>query len=485
MSYYGDHAYVAFYIIGGNFKSPLVIFTHIPFYSKFSSYNQEENCMRKKSMLKIALIPIFSIVVMSLSACGKSPEKTVEEFKEFVEEGDSNGLFEMVDLDDDMYWTEKQAGLVIEILHDDSEFYQEQLQTMQQQANALENKGSLSNDEGLFYFNEDKELKVRKSNVKIDPESVADVKQIKVAVEDHDEIVIEDITKDDAMELGSFGPGQYSFAATAEYPYANVNNEDEFSVSGVGDLNVEVDLELEGNKININSTYPDTKLLLNDEDIDVNLSDTANEEEDSFGSSSDSNLENFGPVEEGTKLQGTVEMPWGESKSKEITVEDSESNNTYDVTPALLQDDVREEITKIINGYQKSKLEAYVSLDAKKLKHVSSSYQKDIAKDLARAKKYDRIYEGEALGTRIDYSKVSYDEGSGGRHYIKVPVELHRNYAQNDEFTDNDPEEEYKEELIILEFIEDDDKWIVDDIDYDMTSGTDYMKSDEVVETDF
>ncbi|MBM7677417.1 TcaA second domain-containing protein [Gracilibacillus alcaliphilus] len=127
-----------------------------------------------KSKLKQTYM-VFAIGIMFvfLAACSANPEKTIEKFSGTVENRDPDSLFELVVVDEDTYWTVQQANDVIGYFHDDREAYQEQLTLLHQQAQALDNDTMLSNEEGLLYFNEDGDLKVRKYEITASSDSAA------------------------------------------------------------------------------------------------------------------------------------------------------------------------------------------------------------------------------------------------------------------------------------------------------------------------
>ncbi len=416
-----------------------------------------------------------------LTGCSKNPEKTIEKLIEAVENRDPETLFGLVVVDKDTYWTVHEAKDVIEYFLGDYDEYGEQLMLLDQQAMALKNKTMLSNEQGLFYFNEDKELKVRKYELKVDGESLKEGAE-KISVKINDDKKVELDGKKE-MSLGLFGPGKYQLKATAEYPFAKVESDKSVTVMSLNQFNQDVDLGLEGKQIMIKSTIPNTILLVNGEEVTFDLSIV--EKEDGFWGSDEDDGDVFGPISEGVKLQGLAELPWGEAKSKEIEVTDKESN--YNVTPAVFHDKKeKDKVTEIINGYAKNRIAAYVNLDHSVVKNVSESIKNPIMKDINEAKEDDDKYKGEALGTRIDYSRAQYYIGSGGRHYVKVPVEFYEKFLYVNLYMPNQkPKAEYQNMIVELEFITDDKKWIIAEIEKDYSNDRDYMMSEEVVETEF
>lgn len=439
----------------------------------------------KQHVIKRSSFALFLFISMLLlSGCTQSPEKTLEKFKQAVEDRDYATFYKLVDKDEDVYWTEKQAQSIIEDFHDNREDYTIQLELLQQQAMALKENNALINEEGMLYFNKDKQLKIRKYDVAIGQELIDGVEKLSVKIDGEKKIKL---NKNDKPKLGLFGPGKYSFKATAKYPHSNVKNKGDFNVSGFSDFNQTVELGLEGNYVGIASNIPNTKLFINGKDANVNISDLEGGEmnnESLFGSSLPDH--NFGPVAKGTSLQGVAKMPWGKIKGEEVKI--TADTNSYDLTPKILLDkQEQKKVTELINNYHKDKMTALVNLDDKHLKNLSNSFKKSISKEITQAKENERTYAGKVLGTRIDYSKAFYEEGEGGRHYVTIPIELHRTYVERYFFNkDEETTEEYENLKIKLEYISDEEKWIVDNEEtHYATSDDDYMKSKEVVETEF
>ncbi|MDI5790190.1 hypothetical protein PO124_22605 [Bacillus licheniformis] len=57
------------------------------------------------------------------------------------------------------------------------------------------------------------------------------------------------------------------------------------------------------------------------------------------------------------------------------------------------------------------------------------------------------------MGTRIDFSKVTY-ERAAGKQLIHVPVEFHLKSREVYEFMDSELEENFDEEIVTLQYDE-------------------------------
>ncbi|WP_080873856.1 TcaA 3rd/4th domain-containing protein [Oceanobacillus timonensis] len=440
--------------------------------------------MQKFFFNKSYVLIFISLTALFLSACSSSPENASENFKETVDERDPEALLELVTVDEGTYWTEQQAQQVVEFFHDDSEKYQEQLQLLEQQVTALDEGNMVPREEGLFYFDDEGELRVRNYEVAITNEaSDLDPEQLTITIDEEDAIEIENLDE----SIGLFGPGDYSFVAEGEFPYATIESEGSFSLMNTNSFNQSVDLDLEESIVNISSSIDNTKLLVNGEETGTEIASDEQETSTDITGDGQGTSVSFGPISEENTLQGVAEFPWGEAQSEEFTVDEE---TEYDITPGVLtSEENRDAVTEQINNYYETHMAALVNLDIDELTDdVSDDLRESLNDTLKSAtnSSIDTSYEGEILGTRIDFGQTSYELGSGGRHYVTLPVEIHREYTENNQYRDDDPEEEYLDKSLTLEYLEDEEKWIVSEEgeDYSITGNDDTMAGDDVVETE-
>ncbi|GAB2567670.1 hypothetical protein [Gracilibacillus alcaliphilus] len=79
---------------------------------------------------------------------------------------------------------------------------------------------------------------------------------------------------------------------------------------------------------------------------------------------------------------------------------------------------------------------------------------------------------------------MSYEQGSGGKHYVSLPVEFHEEFItiRKHHIGDDEPKEEYRDQTVKLEYLEEEDKWIVHSVDSNWGSD---MTGDDIVKTVF
>ena len=156
---------------------------------------------------------------------------------------------------------------------------------------------------GCSTLNEESQLYARTYEVSLDQGSFGKFEELVVSIYEGEEIKVNDI-KGENVVLGLFGPGNYLVKASAKYE--NVTIEDEKEVESMDFKTIEklVSLELKGERGSIASSVPDTTFFVNGKDIGSNS--IANEEIV------------IQPITKGLKLQGKIDIPWGELVRNEI-----------------------------------------------------------------------------------------------------------------------------------------------------------------------
>ncbi|MEK5097112.1 MULTISPECIES: TcaA 3rd/4th domain-containing protein [Bacillus] len=424
----------------------------------------------------------MAILAIILFISGRSPEPSylAKEFEEKIKQEDAKGLLKLVKVDNGTKWEEKDAESIIKYLKDDESDYKNQIMLLNAQASYYESDGKASNiisqqypgesisNIGPFYiakekgiFGDDKYvLKARSYKLEVHAAKGADVTFNGETI---------DMQGKDSKELGVFGPGVYTIKGSKKFDYTTVDDKAEVTLFDPKDFEATASLDFSGETVSVNSDIPNTKILVNGKESGETISENTD----------------FGPVKDGIKLQGVADFPWGEGKSETVTV-NSATNEEYNLTPKpIVNNDMEENLKSLINDFAKNRNEAKVKKDANKLKNVSDSLKKSYIEVI---KNYDKknYYEGKALGTRIDFSKVTYENGSGGKQLLHVPVEFHLKSREVYEFIDSELEENFDEEILTLQYDEQKKSWFIDSEkdDYE-SSSDDYMVSKDVAKTTF
>lgn len=422
------------------------------------------------SNFKVSLLLLICLISI-IAGCSNSSENTLEKFQNALDKRDPKALYSLVNIADDIYWTEEQASYVIESFLDDIELYEEQLYLLHSQIEAIKNKKPLFNEEGLFYFDSEGTLNVRGFKLSLLEDSVKGATEITLKVNDDDELKINPTEKEDLV-LGLFGPGKYHIWAEAIYEHATTSDEDYFEIINFGSFNEDIELDLKGETVYVFSELPETKLLVNDKDIKIDL---------------DNDFE-FGPVSDGLKLQGKTELPWGEAKSKEYIIDIDKEEDNYDLTPLLLKNETeRKEIEELINNFGKQRIKALVEKNTDVLENVSE----EVINKIKDEYEGDITYVGEGLGTEINYSEVGYESEKNNEgnvmHFIYIPVVFNDNFSLGvKDYGIPSPTEQSESMLLELEDIADKEKWIINDFDaYFGYSGYTNGEEEDIVKTQF
>ncbi|WP_010532493.1 TcaA 3rd/4th domain-containing protein [Lentibacillus jeotgali] len=446
--------------------------------------------MKKKLMIFGIPAVILIIVVILVSGRSSNPSELVNGFEDAIENGDASALMGAVTVNEGVTWSEKQANSIIQHLKENESDFEDQMLLLNAQAAYYETNGQTNNeisqmypgesisDVGPFYitqedgfFGEKPVLKARGYTLKVNaPKGTAVTFQNNSMTMEGKE-----------QKLGLFGPGVYTVEGKKDFDYTTVQDTAEVTMFDPEDFEETASLNLEGETVQVESDIPNTYLMLNGERQDVNLSDQ----------------NSFGPVEDGLEIQGVKEFPWGTLKSDPQEISSSEENQEeetsvfnsndegYDLTPKVLTEDMQEQVKTIINGYAKQSIQAKSEQNAGVLENVSDNIRKEFTQTIQG---YDgeRYFEGEALGTRIDFSQVTYEQGEGGSHNLTIPVEFHENSREVYEYVDTELEEVFSEQTVTLTYNEENQNWTIMQVDNDPNSfQDDYMTSEEVVQTQF
>ncbi|MFS0656451.1 TcaA 3rd/4th domain-containing protein [Bacillus sp. 179-C3.3 HS] len=452
--------------------------------------------MKKKTLFMIgSTLAVLFIIIFLIAGRSTHPADLAKQFKEKVESGDANGLVKLVKLQrEDMSWDKKDAEAIIDYLKSENKEFQNQIELLEVQANYYVPDGEKSIETtiaenffgeaimsmGPFFIDKEKglfgrdtyTLKARAYKVEVEATKGAEIEFKGEKI---------NLDKSNSKFLGYFGPGVYEIKGEKKFDYTTVSDEEKFTLFDGTSFEETVTLNFSGENVNISSSVPNTEIVVNGKGTGEKIEEGTT----------------FGPVKDGISLQGKAEFPWGESKSKEYKVKVEEDNdddsflgfsgstNGYDLTPSPINNKtMKNNVKQVINDFAKQRIEAQNAKDANKLKNVSDQLKKEYIETIAD---YDskNYFEGKALGTRIDFSRASYEFGSGGSHLLHIPVEFHDKTRQVYEYFDSESEEGFSEVELILEYIEDKKSWIISRVEDDYSYDEDYMTSNEVEKTSF
>lgn len=339
------------------------------------------------------MILLLLLSVIIFTGC-MSPEKAIEKFENSIEEENAEALYKLVNLEEDVYWSKKEAEDVINYFVENKSVYTEQLSLLHDQKDAFKEKKELTNTTGILYFNDKKELFVRTYEVSLNKDSFVDFEELVVSVLEDEEIKQEDGSGEN-IALGLFGPGYYRVEGQADYGYVLLEDYADFELLDNENFNEEIVLDLKGEEAKVFSTQPETTFYINEDKIEQDISAKGGI--------------TIQPLVNGLTLQSKSEFSWGELVSEEVEyIGEGTSQKSYDgshfqpeneidLTPHIfVNEQDKEEIAHIITDFNEKLLKSLAENDPSYLDDV-------IATDEAKAA-YDSDFE---LLTSVEKGEVT------------------------------------------------------------------------------
>lgn len=214
--------------------------------------------------------------------------------------------------------------------------------------------------------------------------------------------------KDFIMEIGPYSPGIYKLKASLKGKYVNLEKSAEVDLVSDVDFSNEnkrikdLDLNLDGYEVSVDSNYKDAKLFSSGKDTGLTIKDA--------------NI--FGPVSKDGSLIifAKRDFPWGTVKSEEVKV--SGQSSIY-LKLNVVNGDVKNTLMETINIYNKSCVEASLARDSSKLKNVSEARKKILHDDIQVAVKSKRMFIGNLINTTFDLDSISIYQ-KDNKYYAEV-----------------------------------------------------------------
>src|SRR5699024_2263356 len=248
--------------------------------------------------------------------------------------------------------------------------YSMQIEEFEEQLAAIENDEPINNEKNKFYFDEDGDIQVRGYEFYTNNSGLENADEIIFTVENIDEeFVVEGPFNDEKIIIGTFGPGDITFEATAKHGDKEITDEStvEMNSADYQRFEKEVTLSLGGQSAEVTTDIPDTIVLNNGKEVD-----------DIF----DNGEVNM--IEKGSELQGVQKISWDEIVSEPHSYEGNDT--PYDVTPHIFMNESdRKEITRVIDYYYSQLYNALteddkaILADVSATKEVIASHDKDFA----------------------------------------------------------------------------------------------------------
>ena len=366
-----------------------------------------------KKWIKIILFIALTFIFFAGCSDSGSVDNKLESFKKAVDGEDAEALYDLVEVGEGIHWSAKHAQDVIDNYNRTENNYSMQIEEFEEQLAAIENDEPIDNEKNKFYFDEDGDIQVRGYEFYTNNSGLEDADEIIITVEDIDEeFVVEGPFTDEEIIIGTFGPGDITFEATAKHGDKEITDKNtvEMNSADYQRFEKEVSLSLGGQSAEVITDIPDMIVLNNGSEVEEIV---------------DRGEVNM--IEKGSEIQGVQRTSWGEIVSEPLSYEGNDT--PYDVTPHIFMNESdRKEITRVIDYYYSQLYDALteddksILADVSATKEVITSHDKDF--DDIGGNNLDSYFGGEVQKTTVDFGDASVtDEG-----YLEVHADIYSNF---------------------------------------------------------
>lgn len=246
-------------------------------------------------------------------------------------------------------------------------------------------------------------------------------------------------------ECGPFLPGSYTLSASLKTDYAeakghvDVSLDPQYATNNAKDIN----LPLDGSKLNLYSTFEDAKIIVNGKDTGINVK----------------NVNSLMPLptDGSCKVQLQNKFPWGTLSSNEAVFGTDSLELNFDKGNKNLLDAVKPTIVEFANSY----INAYKALDISKFTNVTDDYKKSLSDDINNNKTFNKSYTGSVSTVTVDLSsfELDYNSNSDKKYSLYCDIAFKGDFSSSGEaYFDN------KSYQIKLIYDDAQNKWLVDNL---------------------
>ena len=254
---------------------------------------------------------------------------------------------------------------------------------------------------------------------------------------------------DYSKQCGPFLPGSYEFTASLKTDYASAKGHVDVILSNENYNSNDVNLPLDGKKLNIYSNFEDSEIIINGKDTGVEVK----------------NINALMPIptDGSCKVNLQRKFPWGNMTTNEVVVSDNMDSLDFDKNNSSLLDNLKPSIIAFINSY----ISAYDALDPSKVSNATSNFIQNATNDINNDKSFNTTYSGSYTDATIDLSSLSLNYDSSSDSYsVYVNMNLSGNFTSNFGGSSNNS---YEMKLI---YDTKSNKWLVDGFDSTWMSNT-------------
>lgn len=246
-------------------------------------------------------------------------------------------------------------------------------------------------------------------------------------------------------ECGPFLPGSYTLNSSLKTDYAQAKGHVDVLLDPQYTTNniKEVNLPLEGSKLNLYSSFEDAKILINGKDTGITVKNA------------DSLMPL--PTDGSYKVQLQNKFPWGTLSSNESVFGTDSLELNFDKGNKNLLEAVKPTIVEFANSY----VNAFKALDVSKFTNVTDNYKKFLTDDINNDKTFNYSYTGSLSTVTVDLSslQLNYNSYSDEKYSIYCDISFIGDFSSNGQ-----PYFNNKSYQIKLIYDETNKKWLVDNL---------------------
>lgn len=239
-------------------------------------------------------------------------------------------------------------------------------------------------------------------------------------------------TSDKENEIKECGPyllGKYKLEAKLKTDYTEVTGKQDVTLNsqGMTSNSIEVNAQIDGEKLRLYSEYEDAKILVNGKDTGVTVKD----------------VDKLVPLPKdgNCKIQLENQFPWGTLKSDEKIIGKGNMEFSFVKGNAELVNTIK----PVIQDFMKSYESAYKALDASKLSSISDNFKKNLTSDINFKNSYKSLSNGAFTGALTsvtidpDSMKLNHNGFNGDSYsiYIKASINGDLSYDGRKYFNDD------------------------------------------------
>ncbi|MDP4095029.1 MAG: hypothetical protein Q8920_16930 [Bacillota bacterium] len=442
-----------------------------PSYGYIPNGPSQRRKMGKKSKIAIIIAAVLIVLGVAGYFTGSSvfsKSKVISNFNKALSERNVKELSKyIVSSDPRIKVDEKNIKSLIDYLNEDPSYLNVIMSSINEQSKLMDSKA-----EDVFNSGSDSLFKLKKKGktflvfnkyvFEVEPFFINVHTNYKNAQIYLDDKLVCTAAKDDfTKKVGPYIPGIYKIKVQYKGEYATLEDTKQInSLSGLGNSVMDLDLNLDGRNITIDSTFDDAKVFLNGKDTGLTVQQA--------------NENGIGPVDSNVTVMLQKDFPWGAVKSDEVKVED-QTDVSVELNP--VNDTLKNQMMDNINQFNLSDVAAVAARDATKYVNMTPSFYTALASNIQDMKNSKRMFKGKYTKIIYDLDSIAIDTNSSNQYTAEIVVHDFFNDTYYDEgdtnvaASDNDLIWRYS-----LVYDQTNKKWLVDGLSREYSIGSQNTK---------